>query len=283
MIVSVGEVVWDIFPQRQVLGGAPLNVAYHLSCMGLPVMLLSRIGHDELGVETRRHIKKLGLSTDCLQVDEGFATGRVLITVDENNEPHYDIVEPAAWDNISATSLDDLIPGDFSLVFGTLGQRNKCTRQTIKSLCQRADYRFYDVNLRPPFTTKELVAESLDVADMVKVNGDELLIMGQWFGIAAKEKIEIARALANVYNLEFLVVTEGASGAWLLAGSEVFSVPGKPVQVADTVGAGDAFFAALIAGFLQKTPWQECLDMANSRGGYVASQNGATPPMGEFK
>ena len=278
-IVSIGEVVWDIFPNGQVLGGAPLNVAYHLSCLGLAVRTVSRIGDDDLGRSTREQIAKLGLSTVALQQDDRLPTGQVQVTVGTDNEPHFDIVAPAAWDNIAVEPLADLSAGRFSMVFGTLGQRDCRSRQTIRSLWPRADYLFYDVNLRPPFTTRELVAESMAAADMVKVNNDELLTLGRWFDIVQTDKIAIAKELASNYNLETVVVTEGGAGAWLLSDQEIFTAPGEPVSVADTVGAGDAFFATLIAGFLRKMPWDECLRMANKRGAYVASQNGATPPM----
>ena len=283
MIVSIGEVVWDIFQHRQVLGGAPINVAYHLSCLDLPVKAVSRVGNDELGCEICKHLKDLGLSIDGIQVDEQLGTGQVLVTVDDNNEPHFDIVAPAAWDNISLEPLSDLPDGDFSLVFGTLGQRDPRSRQTIRKLWQRASYRFYDVNLRPPYTSKDLVEESLVVADMVKVNGDELMTLAKWFDISGTDKIHNARELAASFGIETVVVTEGGHGAWLLTGSEIHTVPGMSVHVADTVGAGDAFFAALIVGFLQGTPWAECLRMANTRGAYVASQDGATPSMDDFK
>ncbi len=280
MIVSIGEVVWDILPQGQaLLGGAPINVAYHLNCLGLSVMAVSRIGDDEFGRATCDRFKELDLSTSGLQQDKELATGRVLVSVGKDDEPHYDIVAPAAWDNIALDSLVDLSPGGFSLVFGTLGQRDPRSRQTIRSLWPLAKYCFYDVNLRPPFTTRELVDESLGAADMVKVNGGELLTLGQWFDILSVDKIEIAKKLAKKYSLEVVVVTEGDAGAWLLAGSNIVKAPGKLVQVADTVGAGDAFFAALIVGFLEKMPWGQCLEMANKRGAYVASQHGATPPM----
>jgi len=199
-IISIGEAVWDMFPQNRVLGGAPLNVAYHLGCLGLPVILVSRVGDDELGKAARRQVKKLGLSVEGLQVDDELPTGRVLVTFPRDNDPHFEIVAPAAWDNIAVPPT--ALPGDgFSLVFGTLGQRDPRSRRAIRSLWPRAAYRFYDVNLRPPFTTKELVAESLAAADMAKVNGDELAILGQWFKIAAADKFEIARQLQWVIAL----------------------------------------------------------------------------------
>lgn len=283
MIVCIGEVVWDIFPQRQVMGGAPINVAYHLSCLNIPVKTVSRVGNDELGRAVCKQLQNLGLPIDAIQVDDQLATGQVLITLGNNHEPHFEIVAPAAWDNISLERLPDLPEGDFALVFGTLGQRDPRSRRTIRELCRKASYRFYDVNLRPPHTNKELVEDSLAMADMVKVNGEELLILAKWFGISALRKTRVAGELAAQFDVESIVVTEGKDGAWLLNDSEVFTVPGCPVRVADTVGAGDAFFAALIAGFLQETPWLECLRMANARGAYVASQHGATPSMAGFK
>ena len=282
MIVSIGEVVWDVFPERQVLGGAPVNVAYHLRGLGVDVGVVTRVGADELGDRTIGSMSALGLPVAGVQQGE-LPTGTVKVTMDENNEPHFDIVKPAAWDNIDLAEAEEFVGArPFKLVFGSLAQRDERSRRTIRGLWQKAEQRFYDVNLRPPDTSREIVEESLAVADLVKVNGAELLEVGRWQNLSGNERKSIARELMGRYNIAVLVVTEGAEGAWLLAGDDYFQADASPVKVADTVGAGDAFFATLLAGYENGLGWQKCLDRATERGGYVASQHGATPPMPDF-
>ena len=280
LVVTVGEVVWDVFPDRRVLGGAPVNVAYHLGTLGGEVAVITRIGQDDLAEETLQCLAGLGLPLDGVQRDGSLPTGRVNVTISAAREPSFEIVAPAAWDAIEYGPADKFLCGkSYSLVFGTLAQRDPRSRETISLLRQRAAARFYDVNLRPPFTTPELVLSSLAGADLVKMNGDELLEIGRWAAIETDVKKMVAQQLLKKYNVAVLAVTEGESGAWLMTGDQCYEHPGFPVQVADTVGAGDAFFATLIDGYLQARPWPECLERANRRGSYVAGQHGATPPM----
>lgn len=280
MIVSAGEVVWDIFGEKQVLGGAPINVAYHLRSLGFEVQLITKVGVDELGMATLDKLASLGLPLDGVQKDKQLPTGRVNVTVDKHNEPQFEIVAPAAWDNIElAEALQVMGDRPFSMVFGTLAQRDERTRKVIQDLWQKATTRFYDVNLRPPFTTKELVLESLHAADLVKMNGEELTTIARWAELDEKDRKKAAQALLKKFDIKVAAVTEGKGGAWLVAGQEYYSHPGYSITIADTVGAGDAFFAALIKGYVNGDPWPECLALANKRGSYVASQQGATPPM----
>lgn len=278
LIVSIGEVVWDQFPGRSVLGGAPLNVAYHLQARGLPVLAVSRLGQDELARKTRQRVAELGLQTMGLQEDNSLPTGQVLVTVDEHNEPHFNIAQPAAWDEIDLVELLQVVDErPLHLVFGTLAQRHEVTRATIHALWQRAQICFYDVNLRPPFTSRELVADSLRVAKVVKVNEDELVQVNSWFGRAAGSDVDKAQALLAAFDIDLLAVTRGGKGALLVSRDEVAEHKGFPVRVADTVGSGDAFFSGVIAGYLHNDSLATIVTMANRLGSYVASKHGATP------
>jgi fructokinase len=280
MIVAIGEVVWDIFPTRRVLGGAPVNVAYHLRCLDMEVGVVTRVGADEPGGGVIGAMAALGLPVTGIQQGADLPTGSVKVTMAANNEPRFAIGTPAAWDNIGLAEAEAFI-GDhpFKLVFGTLAQRDERSRRTIRSLWAKAEQRFYDVNLRPPHTARGIVAESLAAADLVKVNGAELREIGEWQKLSGRGIKDLARELMGRYNIAVLVVTEGGAGAWLLAGDDYFQAPGRPVKVADTVGAGDAFFATLLAGRENGLGWQECLERATARGAYVAARHGATPPM----
>jgi fructokinase len=280
IILSIGEVVWDIFDSRQVLGGAPVNVAYHCSTLGLEVGVVSRVGADALGESTLKQVGALGLPIEGIQRDSAHETGRVIVTIDQRHEPSFEIVDPAAWDFIE-TEPALQIAGDrpFLLVFGTLAQRHSTSRAAIRVLWSRAQVSFYDVNLRPPFTTRELVLESLAAADIVKMNENEVAVVSGWAGIDNPDMAQAAGALRRQYGLTAMVVTEGGAGAWLVSRDGYCKHPGFAVEVTDTVGAGDAFFAAFIEGYLRKRSWPECLARANHRGAFVASRQGATPPM----
>ncbi|MCK9296873.1 MAG: carbohydrate kinase [Desulfobulbaceae bacterium] len=282
MIVAIGEIVWDIIAGKRLLGGAPLNVAYHLSSFGLQVRLIGRIGNDELTDLTLRHIAGLGLPVAGIQRDGELPTGRVVVSFGKNNAPSFDIVAPAAWDAIEAEPFLNDSPQPFHLVFGTLAQRFAPSRRTIRSLWDQADLLFYDVNLRPPFTPAEVVLDSLAAADVVKLNEDELQQVADWSGIPAGPIAQRAGRLCNRWQLLCLAVTRGSAGALLVTKDGVFEHGGFPVQVADTVGAGDAFFATLIEGIIHARPWPQCLARANKRGSYVAGRPGATPPMQDF-
>lgn len=282
LIVTIGEVVWDMFPDRQVLGGAPMNVAYHLAKLNEKVLPVTRVGRDRLGEETIEKMVELGLPVGGVQHDPELATGRVRVEIGADNEPHFEIVAPAAWDAIDLRSAVDCI-GDqpFQLVFETLGQRNEESRNTIRALRQKAAFCYYDINLRPPFTGPELVLDSLAAADLVKVNDDELAIIGGWLALADREPKNLTDRIRRRFDLTALVVTRGADGAMLAAADGFFEEAGVTVAVVDTVGAGDAFFAALIAGYRAGLPWPRILTLANARGSYVASCRGATPPLEE--
>jgi fructokinase len=282
MIIAIGEVVWDIFPDRKALGGAPVNVAYHLNALGLDVRVITRVGHDDLGEITMERLAALGLDTAWVQRDDELATGTVNVTFTADNEPSFEIVAPAAWDGIDREeALSAVADTSFSMVFGTLAQRDPRSRAAIRALWGKADTCFYDVNLRPPFTTRELVLDSLAAAHIVKVNEDELASLAKWAAITAAEKNGVAELLRQQYNLRALVVTEGGAGSWLAAEEGFFSVPGRKITVADTVGAGDAFFSAFIAACLGGQGWQACLAAADKRGAWVASCYGATPERGK--
>lgn len=279
LIISFGEIVWDQFEEASILGGAPLNVSYHLHAAGWPVRIVSRIGMDELGRETLRQIQELGLSVTTIQRDTDLPTGRVLVSLDEHNEPHFEIATPAAWDNIQvAPVISQLNNAPFHLVFGTLAQRNDSSRNSLHSLLAKADTKFYDVNLRPPYTKPELVLASLKVADVVKVNREELMSLADWFMEEKNGQVEdVGRELLKFFDLALLAVTNGDKGAELITRDKHVEHGGFKVNVTDPVGSGDAFFSALIHGYLSGQALDECLQMANQQGAWVASQQGATP------
>lgn len=277
-VIAFGEIVWDQFKDKTVLGGAPLNVAYHLQAQNWKSGLISRVGDDRLGVDTIEIIDRLGVEVSGIQKDDTLPTGLVLITLDQNKEPSFDIAEPAAWDNIQESEIpEELTEKPFHLVFGTLAQRNSVSRNTLFKLQQKARKKFYDVNLRPPFTSVDLVKASLQIADVVKVNLEELGQLDEWFMQSGDDARSVALLLIDMFQIDLLAVTNGDKGAFLINTDTFVHHPGFPAEVDDPVGSGDAFFSALIMGYLSKQSLQDCLINANRIGSWVASQPGATP------
>ncbi len=277
-VIAFGEIVWDIFPDKTVLGGAPLNVAYHLHAQQRRTGIISRVGADQLGRETLTSIAELGVPVDAIQVDAELPTGQVYVTFNAAHEPRYEIVKPAAWDNVQLDALPgNLAENSYHLIFGTLAQRSAETRRTLDRVIAKADKKFYDVNLRPPFTTPDLVEASLAQADVVKVNREELQQLNGWFLHADGSDLNIGRKLLGKFAVDVLAITNADKGAALISADGHVEHPGFPVTQADPVGSGDAFFSALIHNYLQGLSLSTCLTAANRLGSWVASQPGATP------
>ena len=285
MIVSIGEVVWDIFSDRQVLGGAPVNVAYHLHDLKMDIKLVTRVGKDKLGGSTIQLIESLGIPSQGIQKDPEYQTGQVLVSVDQNNEPHFDIVAPAAWDFID-TRLALKFIGDepFSLIYGTLAQRHATSRAAIRGLWQKATTRLYDINIRPPFTTRELVVDSLEAADVIKMNENEIDILAAWLDLTGHDKREAAQQLLHRFDLQSVIVTEGDAGAWLLTTDGIYEHPGYSVKVADTVGAGDAMVSGMVAGKALGYPLEACARLATAFSVAAITRVGSgLPPLEEVE
>ena len=280
MIVTVGEVVWDCFPDRQVLGGAPVNVAYHLDRLGVKAVPVTRVGQDDLGRRTRAFLARAGVDCAGIQEDPELPTGRVEVRFDARGEPCFEIMGPAAWDAIAWEPAAALVAGQaYALVFGTLAQRDKRSRSTIERLAAGAGTCYYDVNLRPPHTPVERVAVSLEWAQVVKMNEEELALLGRELGLAAPTGQETAERLRRRFDVQTLLVTQGEQGAWLVDDDGLLAVAGLPVAVADPVGAGDAFLAAYIAAAEAGADRQERLRRANRHGALVASLPGGMPEL----
>lgn len=273
-ILCIGEVLWDALPAGLFLGGAPFNVACHLHMLGEDVTFASRVGDDRLGWEVRRRMSMQGMDDALLQVDPALPTGFVEVTLNENGTPAYDILEPAAWDAIALT--DALAERAGVLVFGSLAQRRRTSREAIRALSRAAALTVFDVNMRPPYVDRAVIEASLQQADVVKLNDEELALMSTWWGLPADEG-EAARALAERFGNRAVCVTRGAEGAALWHAGTWTEHPGYTVAVRDTVGAGDAFLAGLLHARLAGRDGREALDFACRLGAYVASQSGATP------
>ena len=270
-IACVGELLWDVLPDARTLGGAPANVAYHLARLGHPATLVTRVGRDEPGEAARALLAARGVPVANVQWDDALPTGAAHVTFDASGQPAYRFVTPAAFDAIEPPPV---VPD--VVVFGTLAQRDARSASTIRHMAAAARVAVYDVNLRPPFTSLDAVAASLPLATIVKLNDDELGTLAEALGLPA-ERSAFARRLAVRYGARVVCVTRGAAGAGLLLGGRWHETAGIATSAVDTVGAGDAFLAALLEGWLGGRAPGAILERANRLGAHVAAQRGAMP------
>jgi fructokinase len=276
-ILCVGEVLWDSLPAGLFLGGSPFNVACHLRAAGLPVAMVSRVGSDQLGQEVLRRAARYGICTDLIQVDESLPTGFVRVTVDNSGDSTFDIPGPAAWDAIAPDdALIERAGEARAIIYGSLAQRNVVTRRTMERLWATDALMVYDVNLRPPHTDRDIVRRSLERADVVKVNHHEMATLAKWFGLPASGQ-PAASALSEMFDCAIVCLTRGRDGAGMWRDGAWTDHPGFEVEVRDTVGAGDAFLAVLLAGIFAGTESRALLTNANLIGAFMVTQAGAVP------
>lgn len=290
-VVGLGEVLWDILPDATHLGGAPANFAYITSLMGDRGVVASRVGADARGEEALRRMEALGLPATFLQTDpdKDHPTGTAQVCVDGRGHASFVIAQPAAWDFMECTvQWQELAKEADAVCFGSLAQRSPQSRETIRNFLRatsRSAVRVFDVNLRGNFYSRELLAESMSLADIVKLNDEELAQIMRLGGLVpsndhsgghGSEK-SAAEKLLSLYDLELVCITRGNRGSLLVSKSGSSDHAGFRVQVADTVGAGDAFTAGLTHEYLRGTSLDGMNEVANRVGAWVASQAGATP------
>ena len=280
-IVCFGEVLWDLLPSGKIAGGAPMNVAVHASQLGLNAIMISAVGNDELGEGITSFLLSRGLSTENIQKNE-YQTGIVEVTLDAKGSPSYSIIEPVAWDFIRLTdTAKSTIQVADALVFGSLALRNEISKLTLLQLQIDSKLKILDLNLRKPFYSPKLTDELLRVADIVKVNDEELEMICTWFGSFGNQ-IDNASFLKARFKLKGILVTRGANGAFFIDENNKLSEhQGFNVIVNDTIGSGDSFLAAFITKWLSGETPGEALKYACAVGAFVATQKGATPVISE--
>jgi len=278
-ILCIGEILWDMLPAGKKPGGAPFNAACHLKQLGEEVSFASRIGRDDLGKELLGIIRDHELSENLIQIDPQFPTGTVNVSFDRQNEPSYQITQPAAWDRMELTT-DLLATAEKAdiLIFGSLAQRDPHTKSVIQQLCKLPLTKVFDINLRPPFINQEEIETSLQFTDILKLNINELHKLADWFGFSDHPPVAVP-AIAARFNLQLVCLTRGDQGAAIWKDSEWAEVPGIKVKIVDTVGSGDAFLAALISSYLAGKNLGEIIDFANHMGAFVAGKQGAIPKL----
>ncbi|MCD8042896.1 MAG: carbohydrate kinase [Tannerellaceae bacterium] len=283
IIVGMGEALWDMFPEGKQIGGAPANFAYHMSQFGYESRVVSAVGDDPLGNEILDNFK--GKKLNCLIPKVPYPTGIVQVELDENGVPCYEIKENVAWDNIPFTpELEEVAKNTKAICFGSLAQRSIVSRETINQFLNTmpADEdvcKIFDINLRQSFYTKEVLCNSLEKCNILKINDEELVIISRMFGYPGIDLEDKCWILLAKYNLKMLILTCGVNGSYVFTPGVVSFVETPKVEVADTVGAGDSFTAAFCAAILNGKPVRDAHQLAVEVSAYLCTQNGAMPEL----
>lgn len=277
-LVCFGEVLWDVLPTGKIAGGAPMNVSIRLQSLGIDTKMISKIGHDTLGEELLAIIKEKNVDTSLIQIDDELSTGEVLVTLDAKGSATYDIVYPSAWDKIEITedNLKAVKEAD-ALVFGSLACRDTVSRKTLLTLLQTAKYKIFDVNIRPPFYTIDFLEQMMKLADFIKLNDDELFEVAHALGSNSDTIEDHILFLSELTNTNTICVTKGKDGAILYIDNQFYNHKGFEVTVADTIGSGDSFLAALLSQVLYSEAYLNAVKFGCAVGALVASHKGANP------
>jgi fructokinase len=280
-VVGLGEVLWDVFPERTCLGGAPSNFAYSTTLLGDQGIVASRLGEDSHGVEALRVLEKAGLDIDYVQRNPDHPTGTVNVKVDGKGIARYEIAYPVAWDFLEWTlDWQHLAAEADAVCFGSLAQRSETSRDTIRKFLRGMSanvVKVFDVNLRQSYYSAETIVESMKLANIVKLNDEELPRVMSLCGLAHKEETSSAQSLLKAYELKLVCITRGERGSLLVRENDKSESKGFRVKVADTVGSGDAFTAGLVHEYLHGASLAQMNETANLVGAWVASEVGAMP------
>ncbi len=277
-VVCFGEVLWDVLPTGKKVGGAPLNVALRLKAFGNESFVISSIGEDDLGDELKSEIKKTGIDLSYIQTTKELSTSEVLVQLDEKGSATYEIKYPCAWDAIrSDQKTIDLVSSSDAFLFGSLVARDQRSKNALIELMDVAKYKIFDVNLRPPHYSKNLLMTFMDKADFIKFNDEELEEIYKYYSAEDLDLEASISLIAENTNTKHICVTLGEKGAVLYYNGEFYYNNGFKIIVADTVGSGDSFLASVISKLMEGVNPQDAIDFACAVGALVASHRGANP------
>jgi fructokinase len=279
-VVGIGEALWDLLPTGPQLGGAPVNFAYHARQLGAQARVITRVGRDVHGSNMRKRFAEMSIDDGVVQVDDQLPTGTATVVLAGAGVPQFTINDGAAWDRLEFTNEAlDAVRGAHAVCFGTLAQRNPVAAVSIQKLVAATPFmslRVFDINLRQNFYTRETIERSLRLANVVKLNEQELTMLSAIYGLRGGVNQKIER-LVQLFDLQLLALTRGEKGSVLYQGGNWSDMPGGSVDIIDTVGAGDAFTAALVMGLLNRLSLPHVHQFAESVAGFVCSCPGATP------
>ena len=280
-IIGLGEVLWDVFPSGAVFGGAPANFACHIAGLGERAAMVSAVGDDRLGRGAIAALEARGVDANHVRVDPHHPTGTVDVAIDSTGVASYLFAADTAWDHLAwEPTLDSLARSCAAVCFGTLAQRSGESRQTIRRFVEAttaSSLRVFDVNLRQQFFDPETILKSLSLATVLKLNAEEMPIVAAACGEKGTSLLGALQGIRQRHGLQAAVLTLGAEGSIIVTDREVSQLPALVVKVVDTVGAGDAFTAAVVVGLLRRLPLAVIHRHAASLAAFVCSQRGATP------
>lgn len=277
-VICFGEVLYDVFPTHRKIGGAPLNVAIRMASLGINTQIISRVGNDKIGKELIQFIEENGVDTSSIQIDETFPTGEVIVKLDSKGSASYTINYPVAWDKIACVPEDEInVKKADALIFGSLVCRDSVSHQSLLEIINYSKYTVFDVNLRAPFYTKELLINLMMQADFIKFNDDELYEISEYMNSPYNSLEQNIRFISEKTNTKHICVTKGNHGAVLYYDGKLYYNSGYKINVLDTVGAGDSFLASLLAKLLLGNDPQNAIDFACAMGALVAQSEGANP------
>ena len=276
-VICFGEMLWDCFPDHDIPGGAPMNVALHLNQLGLDVQMISRLGKDDYGTKYLDFINSYDFPKTLVQEDLEHKTGTVTVHNEDPENIKYTIVSPVAWDFISLTDDNkNAVKDADAFIFGSLAVRNTVSWETLYQLLHLPTLKIFDINLRAPFFDFEKIELMLGFTDILKINEDELEIVSDYFSVPSDIE-SCCKLLTTHFPIKMVCVTLGSKGAMIYQNGEIIKHPGYKVKVEDTVGSGDAFLAGFVKTYLQGKSPKEILDFACAMGAFVATKKGGTP------
>lgn len=280
LIAGIGELLWDILPDTEVLGGAPVNFSYHINALGAEGVPISTVGDDKRGKQALAVLARRGVSTTAITVDKQHPTGHVVATLDKVGAATYSFPDEVAWDHLQVNSYALQIQTKLDAVcFGTLAQRSQHTKDTllkyVSGVCGKT-LRVFDINLRQHFYSSEIIEGSLQLTDILKINSEELTVIKNIFGGGSDTATFLGRLIED-YELAMVILTRGEQGSMLVTSRDLSEHPGTISPVRDTIGAGDCYTAAATLGFLQGLSLDEINGKANELAAYVCSRQGAMP------
>lgn len=283
LVVGLGEVLWDMLPEGRKIGGAPVNFAYHAGQFGIDTMAVSAIGNDKLGEDTIAEMN--GKHLNHIFPSVPYPTGSVQVSLDEKGVPAYDIKENVAWDNIPFTNeIESVARSCRAVCFGSLAQRNTVSRSTIRKFIESTPsgcIRIFDINLRQNFYTSNVIRDSLELCNILKINDEEIMLVSRMFNYDSSNIENVCRTIMEDFSLEMVILTCGTKGSYIFTKGGVSFMPTPKVNVADTVGAGDSFTGSFCAAILRGLPVAEAHKKAVEVSAYVCTQNGAMPEIQE--
>ena len=281
-IAGIGELLWDVLPDSEQLGGAPINFAYHVSALGAEAVAISTIGNDSRGNIALKELLKRGVNTSYISILEQFPTGYVTAEVDEEGIATYDFPNDVAWDHLVINPAAQECAAELNAIcFGTLAQRSASARLTIQGFLETTSektLKVCDLNLRQNFYSRTTIETSLRLSTVLKLNDDELSFVASLFLLNGAEHEQL-EALRKYFDLELVILTRGSKGSILITEGEISRHQGIATEIVDTIGAGDSFTAAVVTGLLLNKTLDEINEKAYILAAFVCSQPGAMPPV----